>query len=525
MHSAATVPASPFDQSLDVKLGRFRKRRYRFGTHGIVMAVLFVAALVVGWLILPGDDERIAALERDGQVSRALQMLEVKFDGGDRRQRTLFQLHRLHEYYGNRDRARQLLELLAIQRPRDTYVQRQLAQNYKQTQDEPAQMRLLAAQLAARYSEPNCRELIGLLRRNARFAEEQTTIATCRTLGYRRPDDLIRLAYLQASDGKLAETAQILKAVDDRRWLKESRERLMLFASLIETKQEPEALRRGVRWLKGLADHDLALDMIYKFVEASRSDLGLQLAREVGTPGDPVSLAVAEIMIDQVQYSAARAFLNGWLEQAKVMDTETATRFVAAGIDAEDPILALRGAERHGLQRFDQVELAALAEVMIGRGYIPEFDRIRILLETEQLNKNPMLMAAVELRQGRIETARSILSNVRVEGLDERRLGYLARIVDMAGRPQSLVPILRPRQFARTEPSAPEGTIQQPSPPRPQIIGPAQARVRQRVQRRAELRQTKQQRRRAEPSGTSPPAPSPAPSLIQPIPFPFPQSQ
>ena len=523
MRSTIIIPDAPFNPSLGAKLAQFRKRRHRLGTHGIVMVVLFVAALVVGWLILPGDDERIAALERDGQVSRALQMLEAKFDSGDRRQRTLFQLHRLHEYYGNRERARQLLELLAVQRPRDTFVQRQLAQNYKQTQDEPAQMRLLATQLAARYSEPSCRELIGLLRRNARYAEEQATIATCRSLGYRRPDDLVRLAYLQASDGNLAETAQILRAVDDRRWLKESRDRLMLFASLIEAKQEPEALRRGVRWLKGLSDHDLALDMIYKLVEASRSDLGMQLAREVGTPGDPVSLAVAEIMVDQVQYSAARAFLNGWLEQAKVIDTETATRFVAAGIDAEDPILAMRGAERHGLQRFDQVELAALAEVMIGRGYIPEFDRIRILLEPDQLNRNPMLLAAVELRQGRIETARSILSNVRVESLDERRLGYLARIVDMAGRPQSLVPILRPRQVARAEPSAPDGTFQQPSPPRPQIIGPAQARVRQRVQRRAELGQTKQQRRRVEPTAPGPPVP--APVTIQPIPFPFPQSQ
>jgi hypothetical protein len=521
-----------FDNPLSTKFESLRRRHRTIGAHGIVMAVLFVAALVIGWLILPGTDERIAALERDGQVSRSLQMLEEQFTAGDRRERTLFQLHRLHEYYGNRDRARQVLELLAAQRPRDTFVQRQLAQHYKQTQDEPAHMRLLASQLAVRYSEPNCRELIGMLRRNARYAEEQKTIVTCRTLGYRRPDDLIRLAYLQASDGNLAETAQLLKAVDDRRWLKESRERLMLFASLIETKQEPEALRRGVRWLKGLSDHDLALDMIYKLVEANRNDLGLQLAREVGGPGDPVSLAVAEIMIDQVQYGAARAFLSGWLEQAKVMDTETATRFVTAAIDAEDPVLAMKGAERHGLKRFEQAELSALAEVMIGRGYVPEFDRIRVMLQPDQLSTNPMLWAAVELRQGRVETARSILGNVRVEGLDERRLGYLAKIVDMAGRPQSPSGMLRPRQLTRAEPATSEGTAQQPSLPRPRIIGPAQERVRQRVQRRTELRQTKQPipRKRTEPQATTPrpagpAAGNPSPGVISPIPFPFPQSQ
>ena len=487
-----------------------------FGPHSVVMALLFGAALVVGWIVLPGDDERIAAFERDGQISRSLHMLEQRFEAGDRRQRTLVQLHRLHEYYGDRERARQVLELLAAERPRDTFVQRQLAQLYKQTHDEPAYMRLLATQLAARYSEPTCRELIGLLRRNGRFVEEQTTIAACRGLGYRRPEDLVRLAYMQASDGNLAETAQILRAVDDRRWLKDSRERLMLFASLIETKQEPEALRRSVRWLKGLADHDLALDMIYKFIEANRNDLGLQLAREVGTPGDPVSLSVAEMMIDQVQYGAARAYLNGWLEQVKVLDTETATRFVAAGIDAEDPLLALRGAERHGLQRFEQPDLVTLAETLIGRGHAAEFDRVHPFLELEQLKANPMIWAATELRQGHIETARTILSSLRIDDLDERRLGYLARIVDMAGRPQNLSAMLRPRPTLAPTPATPDAAK---SPGvRPQIVGPAQARIKQRVQRRAEAKQTKQ-RRRPEPAAQPAPAPF-FPFNLQPVPFP-----
>jgi hypothetical protein len=480
----------------------------------IIMATLFLSAMIVGWLVLPGDDERIAAMQRDGRTALALQLLEQRFTDGDRRQRTLFQLLQLHEHYGNREKSREILELLAAQRPRDAFVQRQLGQLYKQTQDEPAYMRLLARQLSTRYSEPACRELIGLLRRNGRYDDEQATIMSCRAAGYRRAEDLVRLAYLQAADGKLTDTAALLQAVDDRRWLKESRERLMLFASLIEIKQESEALRRGVRWLKGQPDPDLALDMIYKMAEAGRNDLALQLAREIGTPGDPVSLAVAEIMIDQVQYSAARAFLSGWLEQAKVMDSETATRFVTAAIDAEDPSLALKGAERHGLERFEQKELAGLAEVLIGRSMTSEFDRVRRLIDPAVLQQNPMLWAAVELRLGRMESARAILASVRVEDLDERRLTYLARITDLAGRPQNMPAFLRPRQGA--QPAGVSAAIP-PLSARPRIVGPAQARVRQRLQTRNERRLGKQPRR---PSPVVQVPPPNTPVVIQPFQFP-----
>ena len=496
--------------------------------HLIVMAVLFVAAAVVAWLVLPGEDERIAALERDGQMQRARQMLEARFAGGDRRPRTLYQLQRLYEFYGDRDRARQVLELLASQRPRDAFVQRQLAFLYKQTQDEPAYIGALQAQLRLRYSEPACRELIGILRRDNRYGDEQQAILTCRGQGYRRVEDLIRLAYLQAADGNLKDAAQALSAVDDRRWLKESRERLMLFSSLVETGQQGEAVRRGVRWLKGQPDTDLALEMIYKFSEAGQNDLGIRLARDVGTAGDSVSLAVGEIMVDQTQLNAARAYLAGWLEQAKQMNGETLQRFVTAAIDAEDPLLALRGAERQGVDRLDAKSLIALAEALAGRGNMAELDRVRVHLDPDLVRADPMLAAAVEIRQGRVETARAYLSRVRIDELDERRLGFYARIAEMAGRPPASPAVLRPRTVAAVAPNAsPAGEVVAATPARPGIVGPAQARAKRIVKQRADAKQTAKAKRRV----TAPADQATAPGsggflgLPQTAPFKFPVQQ
>ncbi len=405
--------------------------------HNFVLAVLFAGALIVGWAVLPGEDERIEALERDGQTGRALALLEARFNRGDRQQRTLASLRRFYEYYGDTPKSLTMLELLIEQRPRDMFLYRQLVQLYRQAEDEPGQVRALKAQLAIRYSEPVCQRLIGLLRRASDFAAEQQTLIDCRNSGYRRQEDLERLAFLYAADGKLSASAQILSAVDDRRWLRGSRERLMLFEALLATEAPADALRRGVRWYRGQPNTDFALEMITKLIGNERSDLALQMARDLGKPGDPVSLAAAEILVDQVQYAPARLFLTGWLGQVRTLSLETAARFVAAAVDAEAPSLALQGAERYGLGRFRPTDLTGLAEALMAAGQVESFDKVRATLPVEALAASALLTAAVDLREGRLEAARSTLASSTIDPQDERRVALKARLLILAGRPAS----------------------------------------------------------------------------------------
>ncbi len=402
--------------------------------HLLIMVVVFVGALGVGYLLLPDDNERIAMLERDGHDGQALQLLEQRFARGDRKQRTLFQLQSLYEEKGDLPKARQMLVLLAAARPRDANVQRRLAEFYRATQDEAGYIQALEARLARRYSQPVCKELIGLYRRSGQYDAEQRTIAACRVRGYRRTDDIVRLAHLAAADGNMAEVAALLRSVDDRRRLNESGDRLMLFTSLLEAGGAEEAQRRAVRWFKGSQDQQLVLRLIDSLVESNRHDLAMALARNVGKPGDAISLSVGELMLDKDQVVAARAYLKGWFETSKLREGETVSRFIRAALDAEDPMLAYKAGELHGLSQVAQVDLVALAEALSAVDQREAFQAVRAQISPGLIANNPLLAAAVEVDEGKPEPARQLLSRVEVKALDEWRLQLWARLMTSTGR-------------------------------------------------------------------------------------------
>jgi hypothetical protein len=400
----------------------------------VAVAALALSALVLALFMLPGDQERIAVLERDGHYRQALTALESRFAKGDRRQPTLFQLFRLYERHGDIAKARAMLEMLVELRPDDHHLQRQLVEFYRITQDEDSYLRALARQLDIRYSEPACRTLIGIWRRRGEAEAEQNAIELCRTKGYRRTEDIIRLAFLSAAGGKLSSAADILRAVDDRRRLKSDEERHLLFAALVEAKEEREANRRAVRWLRGQRNEALALTLIDTLVEARKLETAMDLAREVGTIGDSVTLVIASLMIEQGQPAAARSYLRGWLGKAQLETEDIATRFLASALDAEDSELAYTGAARYGLPKLGQSHLAELAEALGAEGRRREFRTVNAHLTEETVRSNPLLAAAIEAERGATVPARALLSRVNVGELEEWRLALWSRLMETTGR-------------------------------------------------------------------------------------------
>ena len=366
----------------------------RIEPRSIVMAVLFGGALALGWLILPGEPERIAMLERDGKGREALALLERRFSAGDRNQRTLFQMQAYYETFGELDKARGMLEMMAELRPRDPQVYRRLAQFYKQTQDVEAELAALKRQLELRYFEPACKELIGLLRQRGQFDEEQVAIQDCRQKGYRRADDLIRLASLLAVDGDLQQAVALLRSADDLRRLKAEPERLRLFGALLMLDQPRDALRRAVRWVRGTRNDAFVDLLVDQLVLAKRDDTALDLVRTVGTAGDAIALTAAELMLNRDQGEAARSYLRGWLEKARLGTPALAGRFVRLAIDAGDPENALKGAQRFGLARLPQPEIALLVEALTAADKTAEAEIARSFLRADVLVRQPQLRAA-----------------------------------------------------------------------------------------------------------------------------------
>jgi tetratricopeptide (TPR) repeat protein len=382
MSSAFGVRSARAAQTVDA-VTSWIEERSPIRAHSFVMGLFFCTAVVIAYGLLPGDSERIAMLERDGKTSEARQILEASFKNGDRRQRTLFLLQSLYETSGDVPKSLQMLELLAESRPRDVAVQRQLGLFYKQTQDEKGYVRSLLQQIELRYSETACRDAIGLLRRSGAYSEEQAVLQKCRQKGYRNPADMVRLASLLAADGDVKEASILLRAVDDLRRLKTERERLQLFELLIEHDQPNEAQRRAVRWVKGAKDDALALTLIHSLVVANRHDLAIELARETSIPGDSVFLAVAEVMVERSEKTAAQAILRGWLEKATVIEPAVAARFITAALNADTPDLALTGAQRIGLAKLPVETVTDLARALDAVGRRVDADALRAGLTRE----------------------------------------------------------------------------------------------------------------------------------------------
>jgi hypothetical protein len=342
-----------------------------------VMAAVFGLSLVAGWGMLPGENERIAMLERDGHSREALTILEQAYQGGDRRYRTLHQMVALHENEGNITRARDLLEQMTVQRPRDAALRKRLAQFYHDTQDPVRRMATLQNEIELRYSELACRDLISGYRLLGDYESEKAAIVSCKQKGYRRPDDLARLAELLAAEGDSAQSAAILRSIDDVKRLKDPRERHQLLAFLLEQDQPKEAERRALRWIKSGKDEAFAVGIIDIFASSKNPSAAINLAKEAGEAGDSIALTVAERLLEQSQTSAARLYLRGWLDNASLADGGTALRFLAAAIEAQDPKAALAGAEKFGLKKLPAEHLFKLVQALNGAGYRAEAQHVR----------------------------------------------------------------------------------------------------------------------------------------------------
>lgn len=401
----------------------------------IVMLVLFAGAAAGGVMLLPGDAERVAMLERDGSNERALQLLENRFAAGDRSQRTLYQLEHLHAHFGNLAKAREMLELLAAARPRDLVLQRRLVSFYRDTQDSDAYLSALSRLLTRRYSEANCRELISGLRLIGHYAREREAIERCRLKGYRRTEDIVRLAELEASNGDARQAAMLLRKLDDIQRLESDRERLMLVGLLLDTGERRDVVERTVRWVKGGQSEQLASNLVGMLGRRGAHDLAIEIARDAGQLGDGLSLSVAEMMIDLDQGSAARAYLRGWLPRASLSDRAMTERFIATALDAEDPELALLAGQRFGLQRMAQPQLVAIAEALGATGKKAEFESVRTVLAAETIVAHPLLAAMVELNKGEPSSSRELLNQVSADALDRWRLALWARLMRDTGSP------------------------------------------------------------------------------------------
>jgi hypothetical protein len=346
-----------------------------------IMATIFASSIAAGWAMLPGNNERVAMLERDGHSREALAILEQEVAGGDKGYRTLHQILALYENEGNVAKARSILEDMTRERPRDSVLKRRLVQFYKNNQLEANYITALQDLIEIRYSESACKELIARLRLTGDAGAEQTALQRCRQKGYRRPEDLSRLAELTAADGDTVQAAGLLKSIDDLKRLKTLRERFQLLSLLVEQDQPREAERRALRWIRSGHDDATAVSIIDHLARSKYPESAYEVAKDAGIPGDGISLTVAERLVEKNQNGAALLYLRGWLDRATTAEAETAIRFVEAALAVGDPRLAVQGARQFGYVLLPQESLQKLATALDQMGAGVEAAEVRTALK------------------------------------------------------------------------------------------------------------------------------------------------
>lgn len=345
--------------------------------HHILLFAVFAVALWAAYTMLPDDNEIIAMLESDGHSIDAIAILEENYRQGDRRYRMLGQLLALYEAEGATSKARTILEEMVRQRPADAGLRERASRFYRDVGDTGSRIAALKAQIDVRYKESACREYASLIRLQGDAKAEIGALQMCRQKGYRRPDDLARLGVLLAATGETAPAVALLRAIDDVRRLKAPEDRELLASLLLQQQQPNEAERRAIRWIKPGNNDALALMLIDTIASAHFPDSALAVAKAVGTPGDSISLTVAERLVERSQLQAARLYLKGWLESGQLDRADTVERFVAAAIEAEDPDTAYLAAKRFGLGDVPAATAVKLATALASKGSTREADEVR----------------------------------------------------------------------------------------------------------------------------------------------------
>lgn len=355
--------------------------------HRIVMFCVYLSAAVAGWSLLPGDSERVAMLERDGHFREALTILENRYHGGDKSYRTISRLQSLYEDQGDVQKSGVMLAEMAGQRRRDANVQQRLAAYEKTIQNEDGYIGALKAQLAERYSDAACRDLSARLRLKGNFEEELATLQSCRQAGFRRLDDMLRLASLLAASGDAGQAVALLRSIDDVKRLKGQTERFQLIELLLDQGQPKDAVRRALRWVRAeKTETAFAVGIVDIFARSKFPDSAIEFAKAAGSPGDSVSLTVAERLLEQSQTVPAQLYLRGWLANASFEDRDTAIRFTGAALAAGDPETAFAGARRFGLELLPSTELFRLAEALDNADLIGDAAEVRDTAARVRLN-------------------------------------------------------------------------------------------------------------------------------------------
>ena len=298
-------------------------------------------ASLTAFLFLPSEREKIALLERDGDLSAALTRIQQYLSAGKRDDFMLDAALRLQLRAGNMESAYATAQLIASSRPDSLAAQITLMRMIRE-RDEYDRYVSLAERVYDRWKDPDTlRELLTAYRLRQNTEAETRLLEAATVTGAASPAETERLGMLKAAQDDHAAAIRLLRYVDATRDGLHGNARMTLFELLIDQDRAEEAVRRAMKWLTTESDITVAAAFCAYLATARQLHLVPSIIRLRSSDVADVYIACVERIWNLGEENVAGQLLDGGIAESQIPTKEVAARLIQLALKLNRPELAI----------------------------------------------------------------------------------------------------------------------------------------------------------------------------------------
>ncbi|MFQ5849292.1 MAG: tetratricopeptide repeat protein [Candidatus Binatia bacterium] len=413
--------------------------------------VFFAAVVVIGlgavFLLIPGERELAYLHLKDKVFGTARETYEQRFAAGDLSPSVVQPLVQLHLQYGDADKAIQVLERYLEKNPDGIDARLQLATLYQWAQRPGDYLRKLEEINRLQPSEQNLRRLSALYNFTAQY-EKQIAVLKELVEGYpATTDDMMNLATLQASLGRLGDAISTLRRLEKQHPQGVGTDVMALWLSLLlDTKNEKRAFVRARGWLAAHPDPGMAGRFASIFKDKRQAPLALHLLQPFEATADKnpeLLLVLTRVEMETGRANQAFARLKSLYTDGRLPDAALES-FIELALARDNPKLALEAAKGKDPSLLSGWLLTSLARTAITSKRPQAAQQMLESLGKEFLNSRPVLAAELALAlQKDKEAARWVTIAEGNPGLSHEQRIALVDLYIRLGRKGNAIRALR----------------------------------------------------------------------------------
>ncbi len=376
------------------------------------LPVVGVGALVMGFLALPGSEERITMLLRDGRTVEARHGLEALYRAGDRRPQILLQVANLENEAGNLADSIRYLEAYISARPDDPIPLQTLVDLYQATGELDKSLATLEQLFAIAPSPESADKLLGLYQLHGRLDAEEKFLRTLFNTPYIKPDGLVRLGAIAANKNDFDSASAALDLFDRRSDIQKKTPRITLFHVLIEQRRYSEAFEKALDWTRAWKDSDSALDFTLTFARAGQDELACNFAKLQDATVRDFTFSAVESLVAKGFQNSARKLLSDWVMDPGPKTVGQAKRFLELSSQLGDGSMPYKAMFKLARTSGKERSAMLLGEAIVdGRG-AASLASSRKLFSPRILRQRPLFAAKLALAEGNAVLARRYYATI-----------------------------------------------------------------------------------------------------------------